>query len=63
MNVGLSQHMENGPTNKDNWVAIFGIQKDIESHVKNMVECRFVGNEPIGQNYTPFAYTFQQGPL
>jgi hypothetical protein len=27
-----------------------------------MVEWIFVGNEPIGQNYTPFASTFQQGP-
>jgi hypothetical protein len=58
MNVGLFQHMENGPTYKDNWGTIFGIQKDIQSHVKNMVEWKFVGNEPIGQNYTPFAKTF-----
>jgi hypothetical protein len=38
MNVGLFQHIENGPTYKGNWGAIFGIQKDIQSHVKNMVE-------------------------
>jgi hypothetical protein len=38
MNVGLSQHMENGHTYKDNWGAIFGIQNDIQSHVKNMVD-------------------------